>query len=82
MSTVFLNVTNLTGKKLRIEIEPQEFVLTLKKQVQAVEGYLLEEIGIVFGGDVLENDRIISDYRLQNESSLTLVRLDRNLVNL
>ena len=82
MSNIFLNVTNLTGKKLRIEVKSQESVLTLKKQVQAVEGYLLEEIGLVFGGEVLENDRNMSDYRLQNESSLTLVGLHRNLVNL
>ena len=74
MSNIVLYVANLTGERLRLDIDPKESVLAIKKQVQAVEGYHLEEIGLVLGAAVLENDRNISDYRLQNESLLTLVR--------
>ena len=73
---MFLYVTNLVGKKIRIEVEQHDSVITLKKAVQAVEGYDLEEFGLVLGGQKLDSDRRISDYGLQNESSLTLVRLN------
>jgi len=66
-------VANLSGKKFRLEVEHNDSVLTLKKLVRDLEQYELEEIGLVIGAQVLENDRSLSDYRLQNESLVTLV---------
>ena len=72
---MILFVVNLTGERLRIDVEQQDSVLTLKKRVQSAEGYELEEIGLVSAGQMLENDSNISDYHFQNESSLELVSM-------
>ena len=61
------------GANLRLEVELEDLVEALKIRIKDSEGYELEEITLVSGVIVLENDRSLNEYRLQNESTLTLV---------
>ena len=71
---MILQVRNVTGQIMRLEIDPEALVLDLKQLVENTEHYALDTIGLEFSGKILENDRKISDYHLQNESTLHLVR--------
>ena len=71
---MILYVKNISGNSLRFELQPGASVLDLKKKVEYAERYHLDSIGLDFGAQSLENDRMIADYNLQNESTLILVR--------
>ena len=78
---MIIQVVNITGKTLRLDVEPGSSVIALKKQVQDAEGYKAEDtIGLEFAGQVLENDRTIADYHLQNDSTLKLVSTHKKAV--
>ena len=70
---MILQVINVTGQIMRLEIEPEALILDLKQLVENTEHYALDTIGLEFAGKILENDRKISEYQLQNESTLHLV---------
>ena len=71
---MILQVINVTGQIMRLEIDPEALVLDLKQLVENTEHYAVDTIGLEFAGKILENDRNISDYHLLNESTLHLVR--------
>ena len=73
-SNMILFVKNISGITLKFELQPGSSVLDLKKKVQYAERYDIDAIGLDFGAQSLENDRMIADYNLQNETTLTLVR--------
>ena len=70
---MILQVINVTGQIMRLDIEPEALVLDLKQLVENTEHYALDTIGLEFAGKILENDRKISYYHLQTESTLHLV---------
>jgi len=74
---MILYVKNISGVSLKIELQPGSSVLDLKKKVQyaSAEKYRLDAIGLDFGTQSLDNERMIADYSLQNESTLTLVSI-------
>ena len=79
-NNMILYVKNISGNSLRYELQPGSSVLDLKKKVEYAERYHLDSIGLDFGAQSLENDRMIADYNLQNESTLILVRyFEKNL---
>ena len=74
---MILYVKTISGVSLKIELQPGSSVLDLKKKVQyaSAEKYRLDAIGLVFGTHSLEDNSMIADYNLQDESTLTLVSI-------
>ena len=74
---MILYVKTISGVSLKIELQPGSSVLDLKKKVQfaSAEKYRLDAIGLVFGTQSLEDNSMIADYNLQDESTLTLVSI-------
>ena len=72
-SKIILLVANLKGQTLRLEVQQGNSIVSLKQLVHHAERYQMDAIGLEFCGKVLEDDRQIRDYHLQNESRLTLV---------
>ena len=70
---MFIHVVNITGKTIRLDVEPGSSVISLKQQVQDAEGYKADTFELEFAGKLLDNARTIADYHLQNESTLKLV---------
>ena len=70
---MILQVINVTEQIMRLEIEPEALILDLKQLVENTEHYASDTIGLEFSGKILENDRKISDYRLQNKNAVRAV---------
>lgn len=61
-----------------LEVEPENTVLCLKKKIQDEEGMLPEEQYIVFKNELLDDNKTLSSYHIQNGDKLSLVVVHPN----
>lgn len=67
-------VTTLTGKLLKIEVEPNDTIEKLKMLIQDKEGIPPDQQVILFGSKRLEDDnKELEDYGITEESRLRLI---------
>jgi hypothetical protein len=63
----------LTGKTITLDVNQNEFLAMTKLRVQLAEGIPVDQQRLIFAGKQLENDRRLSDYNVQKESTLHVV---------
>ena len=67
-------IKSWTGKTITLDVTPNDTIEDVKIKIEEKEGIPPDELCLTYLGQLLEDDHILSDYKIMTESTLQLVQ--------
>ena len=77
-----LNIQNLKGEIIRIDVNPSATILNVKTEIAGKEGIPPEVLSLMFAENLLEDDRTLSDYNIPTNSTVDLIFRPPNVIRI
>jgi hypothetical protein len=71
--TIQVFIKTLSGKTTTLDLDRADTIASVKNRIQEKEGIAPGEQRLIFGGKQLEDDRTLSDYNINAESTVHMV---------
>ena len=63
-------VKSATGRKITLNMEPENTILQVKQAIQEKDGIDLAHIKLLFGGKPLQDEKKLSEYKIEAGTSI------------
>ncbi len=66
-------VKTLAGRSITLDVDPSEYVDSVKRRLQEKEGIRADEQRLIYAGKQLDDKRTMNDYCIKQESTIYMV---------
>ena len=75
MNAMQIFVKTLTSKTITLDVEPTNTLMEVKSMIETKEGIPANTQALILAGQELDNDKTLSDYNIQEESTLYVIEI-------
>ena len=69
---MLLTIKTLSGKKISLEFDDSETIVDVKKKLEEREGVPVEQVRLIYGGRVLNDDLKVGDAKIKPGSQIMM----------